>query len=182
MTHEEINRYKVAIAEEKEENAYLRERVRKAEHKLDAIVDILKDGAPKYAPVNRMVISEKITELKKKAGLRMETRKDILKRDFSEDFVEKMRNAIEMSHYKYGWAGKTYPELAQARKCIQERLDLYNRTHNKEYLVDIGNFAMLEYLYPSYKDAGYKPTDSDASPGLAGGISYKQLIEMMEDQ
>lgn len=69
MTHEEINRYKVAIAEEKEENAYLRERVRKAEHKLDAIVDILKDGAPKYAPVNRMVISErlayqeKITEL-----------------------------------------------------------------------------------------------------------------------
>lgn len=182
MTHEEINRYKVAIAEEKEENAYLRERVRKAEHKLDAIVDILKDGAPKYAPVNRMVISEKITELKKKAGLRMETRKDILKRDFSEDFVEKMRNAIEMSHYKYGWAGKTYPELAQARKCIQERLDLYNRTHNKEYLVDIGNFAMLEYLYPSYKDARYTPTDSCDSPGLAGGISYKQLIEMMEDQ
>jgi len=48
----------------------------------------------------------------------METREDILKKDFSEGFIIKMKNAIEMSHYKYGWASKTYPELAQARKCI----------------------------------------------------------------
>ena len=34
----------------------------------------------------------------------METRAEILKRDFSENFIDKMRNAIEMSHYKYGWA------------------------------------------------------------------------------
>lgn len=106
----------------------------------------------------------------------METREDILKKDFSEGFISKMKNAIEMSHYKYGWASKTYPELAQARKCIQERLDLYNKTHNKDYLVDIANFAMLEYLYPSYADAKYTPTDSDQSPGLAGGISYKELM------
>ena len=109
-----------------------------------------------------------------------ETRAEILKRDFSENFIDKMRNAIEMSHYKYGWASKTYPELAQARKCIQERLDLYNKTHNKDYLIDIANFAMLEYLYPSYTDAAYTPTDSDKSPGLAGGISYKELMEGVE--
>ena len=107
----------------------------------------------------------------------METREDILKKDFSENFIEKMKNTIEMSHYKYGWASKTYPELAQARKCVQERLDLYNKTHNKDYLVDVANFAMLEYLYPSYADARYIPTDSDKSPGLAGGISYKELME-----
>ena len=56
----------------------------------------------------------------------METREEIMKRDFSEEFVNKMKNAIEMSHYKYGWMSKTYPELAQAVKCIQECLDLYN--------------------------------------------------------
>ena len=110
----------------------------------------------------------------------MKTREDILKKDFSESFISKMKNAIEMSHYKYGWASKTYPELAQARKCVQERLDLYNKTHNKDYLVDIANFAMLEYLYPSYADAAYTPTDSDKSPGLAGGISYKELMEGAE--
>ena len=106
-----------------------------------------------------------------------DTREDILKRDFSEEFILKMKNAIEMSHYKYGWASKTYPELAQAIKCVQERLDMYEKTHNKDYLIDIANFAMLEYLYPSYEDSKYIPTDSADSPGLAGGISYKELME-----
>lgn len=106
----------------------------------------------------------------------MDSREDILKRDFSDEFIHKMKNAIETSHYKYGWASKTYPELAQARKCIDERLECYNKTHNKEYLVDIANFAMLEYLYPSYPDAKYEATDSSDSPGLAGGISYNELM------
>ena len=105
------------------------------------------------------------------------TREEIMKRDFSEAFVAKMKNAIETSHYKYGWASKTYPELAQAYKCIAERLEAYVRTHNKDYLVDIANFAMIEFMYPAFGDAVYKPTDDDKSVGLAGGISYKELME-----
>lgn len=107
----------------------------------------------------------------------MPTREEILKRDFSEAFIAKMKNAIEMSHYKYGWASKTYPELAQAHKCIEQRLELYQKTHNTEYLVDVANFAMLEFLYPAFPDSKYIPTDSDKSCGLAGGISYKELME-----
>lgn len=106
----------------------------------------------------------------------MDTREDILKRDFSEEFVRKMKNAIEMSHYKYGWMNKTYPELAQAYKCIEERLEMYLKTLNKEYLVDVANFAMIEFMYPALEGAHYSPTDSDKSPGLAGGISYKELM------
>ena len=106
-----------------------------------------------------------------------ETREEILKRDFSNDFVTKMQNAIEMSHYKYGYMSKTYPELAQAYKCIEQRLELYLKTHNKDYLVDIANFAMIEFMYPAFTDAKYTPTDSDKSPGLADGISYKELME-----
>ena len=92
-----------------------------------------------------------------------------------------MENAIEMSHYKYGWASDTYPELAQAYKCIEERLEMYRKTHNTEYLVDVANFAMLEYMHPSFSDAAYAPTDSDKSCGLAGGISYKQMMEETYD-
>lgn len=110
----------------------------------------------------------------------MVTRDEILKKDFSEAFVTKMKNAIEMSYYKYGNANKTYPELAQAYKCIQERLELYIKTKNKDYLVDVANFAMLEFMYPAFEDAHYTPGDSDASPGHAGGISYKELMEQME--
>lgn len=107
----------------------------------------------------------------------MPSREEILNRDFSEEFVHKMKNAIETSYYKYGFANKTYPELAQAHKCIEERLELYRKIHNTEYLVDVANFAMLEFKYPEFGDAHYKPTDSEASPGLAGGISHKELME-----
>lgn len=105
------------------------------------------------------------------------TREWILKQDFSEAFVTKMKNAIEMSYYKYGNAKKTYPELAQAYKCLRERLDLYEKTHNTEFLVDAANFAMLEFMFPSFSDAKYTPTDSDMSPSPAGGISYKELMD-----
>ena len=105
------------------------------------------------------------------------TREEILRKDFSEAFVTKMKNAIEMSYYKYGNANKTYPVLAQAYKCVRERLDLYEKTHNTEFLVDAANFAMIEFMFPAFADAKYAPTDSDKSPGLAGGISFKELME-----
>ena len=110
----------------------------------------------------------------------MDSKDAIMQRDWSSEFVAKMERAIETSHYKYGWMSDTYPELVQAVKCIQERLDLYNRTHNLEYLVDIANFAMSEYKHPSYSDAHYTPQDSDKSPGLAGGISHKELMEQYD--
>lgn len=109
-----------------------------------------------------------------------ETREQILRRDFSEAFVNKMKNAIETSHYKYGWASKTYPELAQAYKCIEQRLELYRETHNTEYLVDVANFAMLEFMYPAFPDSKYIPTDSDKSCGLADGLSYKEMMECLK--
>ena len=112
----------------------------------------------------------------------MEDTEYILNREFSDEFVKKMRNAILTSHYKYGWMSDTYPELAQAVKCIQARLDEYIKTGNKEYLVDIANFAMIEYKYPSLDYAHYTPTDSDKSIGLAGGISYKEMIESMKGE
>ncbi len=46
-----------------------------------------------------------------------------------------------------------------------------------EYLVDIRNFAMIEFMHPAIEGAYFKAEDSDKSPGLAGGISYKELME-----
>lgn len=106
----------------------------------------------------------------------MQTKEDILKRDFSEEFVAKMKNAMLLSHYKYGYVSQTYPELAQAYKCIRERLELYETTHNTEYLVDAANFCMIEFMFQAFSDAAYTPKDSSESPGLAGGISYNELM------
>lgn len=111
----------------------------------------------------------------------VDTKEQILNRDFSKEFILKMQNAMVMSHYKYGWCSQTYPELAQAYKSIGERLDLYMKTHNTEYLVDIANFAMIEFMYPAFEDAKYIPTDSSQSPGLTDGISYKEMMEELEN-
>ena len=71
-------------------------------------------------------------------------------------FILMMKKSIEFSFHKYGNARMTYPELAQAHKCIEERLDYYKNgrplrgiaPHNKDYLVDVANFAMLEAMFP----------------------------------
>lgn len=108
----------------------------------------------------------------------MATLDQILAKDFSEDFVQKMRNRILMSHYKYGWMKDTYPDLADAIACLEERLALFKKTGNLEHLVDVANFAMIEYLYPRHSNAHFEGTDSDKSPGLVG-TSAKQLHEEM---
>lgn len=111
----------------------------------------------------------------------MDTKDQILNRDFSKEFISKMQNAMVMSPYKYGWCSQTYPELAQTYKSIEERLDLCKKTHNTEHLVDIANFAMIEFKHPAFKDAEYIPTGSNSSPGLTDGISYKEIMEELEN-
>lgn len=102
---------------------------------------------------------------------------DELKYSYSKKFVEGMKNRITTSHYKYGRADKTYPELAQALECAKERIQEYEKTKNTEYLIDAANFCMLEFMYPCLENAKFEPADSDKSIGLAGGISYKELME-----
>lgn len=84
------------------------------------------------------------------------TTTDILKRDFSEEFIQKMRNRILMSHYKYGWLSLNYPEISDAIASLKERLALYEKTGNLEHLVDVSNFAMIEYMRPRHQNAHFE--------------------------
>lgn len=106
---------------------------------------------------------------------------DILRRDFSEDFIQKMRNRIIVSHYKYGWISESYPEIADAIASLEQRLELYKQTGNLEHLIDVANFSMIEYMRPRHQNAHFEATDSDKSPGLVGG-SYKQIVEEMGER
>lgn len=110
----------------------------------------------------------------------MATTEEILARDFPKEFISLMENRILISHHKYGWMSQTYPELAQAVKSIQARLDLYLKTGNTEWLVDVANFAMIEWKHPSLSSAHFRATDSAESPGLTGGISYNEMIAELD--
>jgi hypothetical protein len=96
------------------------------------------------------------------------TNEEILATEFSEDFVEGMRKRMLMSYYKYGEVAFAFPNRIDALYCLKERLDKYEETHNTEWLLDVANFAMCEFMFPRYKDAYFRATDSDESPGHKG--------------
>lgn len=74
----------------------------------------------------------------------------------------------------------TYHELIQAVKEIEPRLKKHLETGNTEWLIDVANFTMIEFIYPSVSGAAFHGTDSDESPGLTSGISYKELVDSMK--
>ena len=85
--------------------------------------------------------------------------------EFSNEFVQKMKNAMEVSYYKYGTVSEAYPHKVDAVSSLMLRVAKYQETGNSEYLVDAANFAMIEFMLPSHKEAHYKAEDSDKSPG-----------------
>ena len=104
----------------------------------------------------------------------------ILRRDYSDEFDSLRKNSIIQSHYKYGWMSESYPELADAFGSLEKRVALYKETGNADWLVDIANFAMIEYMHPAHKDFHFRRTASNESPGL-DGISAKELMESVDD-
>lgn len=107
----------------------------------------------------------------------------ILERDWSGEFIDGMQKRIITSHYKYGWMSESYPEFCSAIESLKKRLELYEQTHNTECLMDIANFAMIEFMHPTYGDAKFEPTDSDKSPGLQNkdGKDAKSVQEMRDE-
>lgn len=89
---------------------------------------------------------------------------DILKTEYSERFDTLRKKAMETSYYKYGPLKKNYSEYScmDAIGNLKKRLEMYEKTGNTEFLVDVANFAMIEFMYPQNENAHYKPTDSDA--------------------
>lgn len=67
-----------------------------------------------------------------------------------------------MSYFKYGPMRENYEtfKCMDALGNIEKRLQKYRETGNTEFLADVANFAMIEFMYPSIDGAQYIPTDS----------------------
>lgn len=91
-----------------------------------------------------------------------ELKEKILKTEYSEKFDNIRKNMMIMSYYKYGPLKDNYGnyKCMNAIENLKIRLDKYLETGNTEYLADVANFAMLEFMHPSIEGAGYKPTDN----------------------
>jgi hypothetical protein len=98
-------------------------------------------------------------------GQSKENRMSELPSDFSPEFVKLMKNRMETSYHKYGPAKLNRPVYDYVEN-IKKRLQKYEETHNTEWLADVANMAMLEWLLPIYQDAHFRPTDSHEAPKM----------------
>jgi hypothetical protein len=86
----------------------------------------------------------------------------ILKSEYCEEFDKLRKNRMATSYFKYGAIKDNYGEkLINAIDNLEIRLEKYKKTGNTEYLVDIANFAMIEYMYPQQEGAHFNSTDSE---------------------
>lgn len=85
--------------------------------------------------------------------------------EVSPDFLQGMINRMIVSYHKYGKVADAYPHNMDALMSMNLRLQSYMETGNTEYLIDMANFCMIEFMHPSHLQAHYSPTDTDGSPG-----------------
>lgn len=78
-----------------------------------------------------------------------------------------------VSFHKYGPVDENYGgKLVNAIDNLVKRLQLYEETGNVEYLCDVANFAMIEFMFPQHEKAHFN--DLSCSPGL-GAMTYRDI-------
>ena len=84
---------------------------------------------------------------------------------FSEQFLQGMLDRMAYGFHNYGAAQVNFPKNYDAMKSLRQRLRKYRLTHNTEWLMDAGNFLMIEFMYPKDTKAFFEPTTRHESPG-----------------
>jgi hypothetical protein len=83
----------------------------------------------------------------------------------SHKFLQGMVNRMATSYHKYGHVKDNFPEPMDAVAMIVDRLNQYRETGNTEWLMDVANYAMIEFMHPRHDRAHFRATDSGESPG-----------------
>jgi hypothetical protein len=63
-----------------------------------------------------------------------------------------MASRMDVSHDKYGPIVQAYPDDVDAVASLKKRLERYEETGNREWLMDVANFAMIEFVLPRHPD------------------------------
>jgi len=111
----------------------------------------------------------------------MKSKEEILKTEYSTAFDELRKNRMYVSHFKYGFIKpNAQNHCVDYIETLEKRLKAYKETGNTEFMADIANFAMIEFMYPQHPKAHFKATDSHESPGLIG-MSTKEMEDFKND-
>lgn len=102
------------------------------------------------------------------------------KKEYSEQFDELRKNRVKTSFYKYGSVADNYGKgFVDAIGSLEKCLEKYKETGNTEYLCDLANYAMFEFMYPQHEKGHFRATDSKESAGIVG-LSVNEAKRLME--
>lgn len=88
----------------------------------------------------------------------VELEQELKETTWDENFLKLMWNRLLMGRLRYGPKKGKAPAYAYA-KSIQDKIKLYVETGNTELLVDIGNYAMLEFRFGKHPNKHFAATD-----------------------
>lgn len=92
-----------------------------------------------------------------------------ISQEYSDKFDELRKNRVKTSFYKYGSAKDNFSTgNVQAIPTLEKCLEKYKETGNGDYLCDLANYAMFEFMYPQHPKAHFRATDSNESAGIVG--------------
>lgn len=108
---------------------------------------------------------------------------ELLKTEYSLKFDEIRKNMMCTSYYKFGAVKQNYSVVKglDAIASLKAKLKEYEETGNTEFLADVANFAMIEFMYPQKEGAKYIPTDgTNLGKRTTVGISVNEMRDIKE--
>jgi hypothetical protein len=84
--------------------------------------------------------------------------------EVSKEFLQGMINRMGVSYFKYGEVEKAKGKVDEI-KCLRQRLQKYEEDGNTEWLMDVANFAMIEFMHQG--KIKFRATSAEESPGIA---------------
>lgn len=94
----------------------------------------------------------------------------VIPHEVSREFLQGCADRMAFSYHKYG---AVKDSTSDHLKSLEKRLALYREDGNTEWLMDVANFAMIEFMHPRHPDAHFRATSSEESPGrvTTGGVT-----------
>lgn len=111
---------------------------------------------------NRLLLKAGIVEKPKPKY----TLRELERLQWSDKFETYMRNRLLMGGLRYGVMGEKGKPQYDSIASIRKRLDLYQETGNTEYLVDVANLCMVEFVEGKHPTKHFSATDDTRRIGV----------------
>ena len=95
--------------------------------------------------------------------------KSILQTETNPEFRKRQEQSMVVSFHKYGPIREGYPHRVNAIASLKKRLRLYEETGNADYLIDIANFAEIEFTLPAHPNYHDDPKEGNEGRYWQGG-------------